>query len=170
MEFKLRPWSITDLISLVNYANNFNVAKNMTNQFEHPYAAKKGEHFIKTVSSDDPLKIFAIEVNGEAVGGIGIHPQSDIQCKNAELGYWLAEPFWNKAIISRAIPLMVTYGFKTWDIERIFARPFGTNKASQKVLEKAGFMLEAHLKSTLYKNGEYIDELIYGIRRDQISL
>jgi RimJ/RimL family protein N-acetyltransferase len=137
----------------------------MTDQFEHPYTKTRGEHFIQTVSSQNPFNVFAIDVNGKAVGGIGIHPQSDIQCKNAELGYWLAEPFWGKGIISRAVPKMVAYGFKTWDIDRIFARPFGTNIASQKVLQKAGFVLEAHLKKTLFKNGEYVDELIYSIRR-----
>jgi [ribosomal protein S5]-alanine N-acetyltransferase len=64
---------------------------------------------------------------------------------------------------------MVNYGFKTWDIDRIFARPFGTNVASQKVLEKTCFKLEAHLKNTLFKNGEYVDELIYAIRRQDFT-
>jgi RimJ/RimL family protein N-acetyltransferase len=67
-------------------------------------------------------------------------------------------------IISKAIPQMIEYGFKTFDIDRIFARPFGSNFASQKVLEKAGFKLEARLSKTLFKNGEYQDELIYAIR------
>lgn len=139
----------------------------MTNQFPHPYTTSRGEHFIQTVSAQSPLHVFAIDVDGLAVGAIGIHPQHDIQCKNAELGYWLAQPFWNKGIISCAIPQMVAYGFKTWDIDRIFARPFGTNKASQKVLEKTGFKLEARLVNTLFKNGEFVDELIYAIRREE---
>lgn len=167
MNFTLRPWHISDLNSLVNCANNFNIAKNMTNQFEHPYTIEKGEHFIRNVSQQNPLHVFAIDINGHAVGGIGIHPQHDIQCKNAELGYWLAEAYWGNGIISKAIPQMLTYGFKTFDIDRIFARPFGTNIASQKVLEKTGFTLEAHLKNTLFKNGEFVDELIYGIRRNE---
>ena len=81
-------------------------------------------------------ELFAIDVNGEAVGGIGLHPQTDIHRKNAELGYWLAEPFWGKGIVSKAILEIIEFGFKTYDIDRIFARPFGTNAASQKVLEK----------------------------------
>ena len=60
---------------------------------------------------------------------------------------------------------MVDYGFQHWDINRIFARPFGTNIASQRVLEKAGFVLEARLEKTIFKNGEYLDELIYAVRR-----
>lgn len=61
----------------------------------------------------------------------------------------------------KAISEIVNYGFGTFDIVRIFARPFSTNKGSQRVLEKAGFEREATLKKALYKNGEYLDEIIY---------
>lgn len=57
------------------------------------------------------------------------------------------------------------YGFTHLDINRIFARPFGSNFASQRVLEKAGFTLEARFEKTLIKNGIYEDEMIYAIRK-----
>lgn len=165
MNFTLRPWTMNDLDSLVKYAGNYKIAKFMTDQFPHPYTAEKGKAFLEFAAKDTPLHIFAIAIENEAAGGIGLHPQADIQCKNAELGYWLGEPFWGKGIITSAVIQMVDYGFKTFDIDRIFARPFGTNPASQKVLEKAGFTLEARLEKTLFKNGEYLDELIYAVRR-----
>ncbi len=165
MEFKLRPWHIDDLENLVKYANNFNISKNLTDAFPFPYTEEKGKWFIEMASSGNPIHIFAIDINGEAVGGIGIHPQSDVMRKNAELGYWIAEPFWGKGIMSKAIPQMVEFGFRTYDISRIYARPYGHNIASQKILEKNGFVLEAHIKNNLYKNGEFVDELIYAIRK-----
>lgn len=165
MNFSLRPWTVNDLDSLVKHANNLNIAKYMTNGFPHPYTTEAGKVFIEFATKHSPTHLFAIDVNGEAVGGIGLHPQTDIQQKNAELGYWLAEPFWGQGIITNAIHQMVDYGFSTFDITRIFARPFGTNKGSQRVLEKAGFTLEARLEKTLYKHGEYLDELIYAVRR-----
>jgi len=161
MNYKLRPFRDSDLASLVKYANNYNIAKFLTNQFPHPYTDDDGRKFISSVANNNPTNVFAIEVNGEAVGSIGIFPQSDIHKKNAEMGYWLAEPFWGNGIITRAIGEIVEYGFKTFDITRIFARPFSTNLASHRVLEKAGFVCEARLKNALYKNGEYMDELIY---------
>ncbi len=141
----------------------------MTNSFLHPYARENGEKFIAFVTANDPVHISAIDIEGEAVGGIGLHPQADIQCKNAELGYWLAESFWGKGIIKEAIKQITVVGFKTFDITRIFARPFGTNTASQKALEKAGFTLEARsdsyrIEKTFFKNGIFEDELVYGIR------
>lgn len=165
MKFILRPWTSSDLDSLVIHANNFEIAKNMMDTFPHPYTKEEGEKFLEMVNKQDPPLILAIEVDGEAVGSIGLHPQNDIMRKNGELGYWLAEPFWGKGIITKAIKEMADYGFEKLDLERVFARPFGTNIGSQKALEKAGFRLEAHLENTLYKNEEYQDELIYALRK-----
>ena len=166
-KFQLRPWQVTDLPTLVQHANNWNVAKNLMDKFPHPYTEADGRDFIAFANSDEPVHIFAIAVEAQAVGGIGLHPQTDIHRKNAELGYWLAEPFWGNGIISAAIRQMVDFGFATFDIDRIFARPFGTNLASQRVLEKNGFVLEGRFEEVLYKNGEYLDELIYAVRRDR---
>jgi RimJ/RimL family protein N-acetyltransferase len=92
---KLRPWDMSDLETLVMYANNWNVAKNLTDKFPYPYTENDGKEFIKYTTRSKNL-IFAIEVDGQAVGSIGIHPLEDIYRKNAELGYWLAESFWGK--------------------------------------------------------------------------
>lgn len=167
MDFKLRPWTPADIDSLVKYADNMKIASNMADVFPHPYTREKGMAFIEMANQSSPPNILAIEVNGEAAGGIGIHPQGDIYRKNAEMGYWLAETYWGKGIISKATVHMVDYGFEHWDITRIYARPFGRNIGSQKALEKAGFKLEARLEKTFFKNGEYQDELIYAVRRTQ---
>lgn len=165
MSFLLRPWKITDAENLVLYANNENIARFMTNQFPHPFTAEHAIAFINNAIQYQPTKIFAITVNKQAIGGIGIHPQTDIYCNNAELGYWLAQPFWGQGIATNAIKQMVDYGFKTFNINRIYARPYGNNMASQKVLQKAGFILEATLQKTIFKNNELLDELIYAVRK-----
>jgi [ribosomal protein S5]-alanine N-acetyltransferase len=167
IEFKIRPWSMADLDHLVQNANNPKIAGNMTDAFPHPYYRENGKAFIEFATRDNPVHIFAIEINGESSGGIGIHPQSDIYRQNAELGYWLAEKYWGNKIISRAIPQVVDIAFNKFNIERIFARPFSTNLASQKVLEKSGFKLEARFEKTIIKNGILLDELVYALRRKQ---
>jgi ribosomal-protein-alanine N-acetyltransferase len=168
MEFTLRPWLLSDLDSLVKHANNPAVAANMTDMFPHPYTREKGLAFLEMVTAIQPTRIWTIAIDGEACGGIGIHPLTDIMRRNAELGYWLAEPFWGKNIISRAIPQAVAMGFSALpEINRIFARPFGTNKASQRALEKAGFVFETSFQNTIFKNGVFVDELFYAIRRKE---
>lgn len=165
MNFTLRPWQLSDTENLAKYANNPNVAQFLTNAFPHPYSVENAISFIEMVSQHNPTQIFAIDVNGEAVGSIGLHKQSDIMEKNLELGYFLGEPFWDNGIITNAIQEMVVYGFKNFDVVRIFARPFGNNPASAKALEKAGFILEARIKENIYKNGIFLDELIFAVRK-----
>jgi [ribosomal protein S5]-alanine N-acetyltransferase len=143
VSFRLRPLQSSDAPILAKYANNPKVAANLTDAFPHPYSQDHAEAFIEKVSEGKPVTVLAIEINGEVAGAIGLHPQTDIQRMNAELGYWLAEPYWGKGIMTEAVRQMVAYGFANLEINRIFARPFGTNLASQRLLEKAGFVLEA---------------------------
>lgn len=166
MDFTLRAWTISDLDRLVSHANNWHVAKNLTDKFPFPYNEVHAKAFIEFATKGDLDHIFAIDINSNVVGGIGIHSQEDIHRKNTELGYWLAESYWGKGIMSRAIERAVNFAFDTFDIVRLFARPFGTNYASQKVLEKNGFILEGRFEKVLFKNNEFLDELIYVVRRE----
>lgn len=164
---QLSDWTEALLDKLVEYANNPGIAGNMTDSFPHPYSEDKGKAFIQFAKTSETSKIKAIFFKGELVGSIGLHLQHDISRKNAELGYWLAEPFWGQGIMTTAVKEMTEWGFKNMDIVRIFARPFGSNLASQKVLEKAGYQLEAKIKDGFYKNGVFVDELIYSKRKER---
>jgi RimJ/RimL family protein N-acetyltransferase len=165
MYISLRPWSKEDLDELVRLANNPNIAQFMADVFPHPYNADNGKAFIEFANSKDPASIFAIIVNERAVGSIGLHMQADILRKNYEIGYWLGEEHWGKGIAPEAVKQITEYGFANLDCMRIFARIFGNNLASQKVVQKAGFKLEGKFDKTIYKNGEFIDELIYAVRK-----
>ena len=110
--------------------------------------------------------MLAIPIDGEACCAIGIHLQGDVYRRNAELGYWLAREHWGKGIMTEAVKRMTTYALTTFpEIHRLFARPFGRNMASQRMLEKAGFTLEAKPIGTMVKNGQVEDEWIYALRR-----
>ncbi|HNW52577.1 MAG TPA: GNAT family protein [Prolixibacteraceae bacterium] len=165
MDFKLRPWNINDVGNLIKYGNNPNITRFMSDGFSTLFTVEKATAFIEFANSGHDKLYRTIEINGEASGGIGVMIQNDIYRKNAELGYWLAEPFWGNGIVSRAIPLIVEEAFQTFDINRIYATPFSTNKASQKVLERTGFKLEACHEKKVFRGGEYIDELVYVLLR-----
>ena len=166
MDFKLRPWSKDDLPSIVKYANNPKIAANLTDGFPHPYSEKDALFFLDLIQKSADL-ILCIEVNSEFAGSAGIHLKKDIHRKNAEIGYWLAEPYWGHGIVSRVVKEMVDKGFQQFDIDRIYAPVFGRNKASQRVLQKCGFVVEAEFKNTVYKNGKFEDEVVLAIRREQ---
>jgi len=170
MEFHLRPIQKSDAPDFAHFANNKKIADNLTDGFPHPYTLEDAHKFIDMALGFDPSRIMAIVIEGRASGAAGIHQLTDVYRLNAELGYWLAEPYWGKGIMSRVVTQMVDYGFQTFDIDRIFARPFGRNIGSQKVLEKTGFTLEARFERTILKNGEKEDELVYAVRRATWSL
>lgn len=162
----LRPWQESDLDSLVENANNYNIARFMRNLFPHPYTKKDGQEWITQISSNENPTILSITIDGKGVGGIGYHPMQDVYAKNAEIGYWLGENYWNMGILSEAVPAMVKHVFETTEITRIYASIFSPNKASMRVLEKSGFKHEAQLKKSVFKNGEYLDEHIYSILKE----
>lgn len=168
MEVELRPFTWDDLNELVYNANNPNVAANLTDAFPSPYTEESGKTFMNRVLNQDPPEVLAIVVDGNMVGNIGIHPQTDVNRRNAELGYFIGEDHWGKGIVPIAIRKMLRYAFNNFEIDRIFARPFGSNKASQRVLEKAGFTFEAKIEGILIKNGKIEDELFYGFRRKDL--
>lgn len=163
MELRLREWTLNDLESMHLHSDNHNIRRFMSDGF--PDSIEKWKKFIEFVSENKSILYLAIEIDGTAVGGIGITPQKDYLRKNAELGYWLSESFWGQGIMTRAILEIVRKAFDLFDIDRIYATPFETNLASHHVLEKAGFILEGRFKMTVIKNGEMLDELVYAIRR-----
>lgn len=165
MQFELRPFLASDLTSLVKHANNYNIAKNLSNKFPFPYTQDDGIRFINLALSSAPTEIFAIVAKEEVIGSIGVHPKADIHCKNAEIGYWIAEEFWGNGIVPEAVKLMINYGFKTFDITRIYASTYDINLKSQRVLEKSGFVKEAEFFETIYKNGTFHNEVIYAVRK-----
>ena len=165
MHFTLRPFRPDDLSALVKHANDPTVAAHLTDAFPHPYTEAHGRAFIEQALQSPPLRR-CIDIGGEGVGAIGLHPKTDLWRRNLELGYWLAKEHRGQGIMTEAIRQMVQLGFAEFpEITRIYAIPFGSNVASQKALEKAGFVLEATLIGTLVKNGTVEDEWIYAVRR-----
>ncbi|GAA4448667.1 GNAT family N-acetyltransferase [Rurimicrobium arvi] len=166
MTIQLRPWNLNDLDRLVTLANHPDVARFMSDLFPHPYTREAGEKFIHWTIQNCPSTIMAIIADDQVAGSIGIHPQTDILRTNAEIGYWLGKDYWGMGIMSEAVRMMVPAGFEAYpQIQRIFGRVFGGNAASERVLEKAGFVQEGFFRDTLCKAGRHYDELIYAIRR-----
>ena len=85
----------------------------------------------------------------------------DVHRFTAEMGYWLAEPFWNKGIMSKVVIRFVEFAFNKFALNRIFAEPYIENTSSVRVLEKAGFVLEGKLQAGVFKDGKVLDQFLY---------
>jgi len=157
----IRKFSLSDIERLTELANNKKISINLRDAFPHPYTITDAENFIRNAMSQVPVQLFAIEYEGAYVGNIGLIKGSDVYRKSAEIGYFLGEPYWNKGIMTSAVNLICEYGFSTLDIVRIHTGVFEYNIASQRVLEKCGFVKEAIFEQSVIKDGKMYNEIRY---------
>ena len=169
MNFELRPMRASDLENLIRYADNPNIAKYVSDSFPSPYTREAGERFIDMATNPkDHSKVWAIAIDDQLVGGIGLHAQAAIYRKNLMIGYWLAEPFWGKGIVTAAAEQVLDYWYKEMpDIYRVYGSVFTYNPASRMVLEKVGMRLEATILKSVCKYEELHDEWILAITRPE---
>ncbi len=161
--YLLRPFKQADAESLARHANNAAIVRQLRDEFPHPYTLKEARMFIEHTSQKMHDIIFAVDIDGEACGGIGITGMKDVYRFNAEIGYWLSEVHWGKGIMTDAVGRMVELAFLYYQWTRLFAGVFSSNSASMRVLEKNGFTREAIHREAVKKEGEYLDELVYAL-------
>jgi ribosomal-protein-alanine N-acetyltransferase len=157
----VRSWRPDDLGSLVANADNRNIWLNLRDRFPHPYTRRAGREFIRLAMSQRPETMFAITADDEAVGGIGFTVLTDVERVSAEIGYWLGELYWGRGIVTEALAAITRYAIDTCGLTRVYALPFASNTASCRVLEKAGYTLEARLRRSAIKDGQIVDQLQY---------
>jgi len=163
----LRPWSISDAPKLAVLADNKKISDNLRDGMPFPYTLNDAQNWLNIIlPENNPPRFFAITLDKQLVGSIGIVSKTDIYCKNFEIGFFISEYFWGKGIATRAIKAALSYAFTNFDIVRIYAEVFSDNLASCRALEKAGLKLEATLKKNIIKNGIIKDSCIYSVLRE----
>ena len=167
LNLELRPFTMDDAPSIAKYANNENIEKWLRDGFPSPYTLKDAKKFVQNLVDMESPNIFAISVDGEAVGSLGVFFQENVYKKSAEIGYWLAEPFWGKGIMSNSIRFLTQYLFSSYDLVRLFSEPYSDNIGSRRALEKAGYKYEGTKKSAVYKHGAYHDSCMYAAIKDE---
>ena len=163
----LRPWSVKDADRLAVIANNKKIFDNLRDGLPNPYSLSDAHNWLNSVIPiNDPPKYFAIMSDNYLVGSIGLVTKDDIYRKNLEIGYFLAEEYWGKGIITKAIKAATAYAFSKFDIVRVYAESFADNPGSRRALEKAGFSCEAMIIKNIFKNGVVKDSCIYSVLKE----
>ena len=167
---RIRKWELSDATDLAAALSNKKIQDNLRDGLPYPYTEQDGTDYISAMLSADENEIFAfaITVDEKLVGSIGIFRQGNIHRQTAELGYYIAEDYWGRGIMTEAVRQICRYVFAKSDIIRIYAEPFAYNAASCRVLEKAGFQYEGTLRSNAVKNGEIIDMKMYSLLKTEI--
>ena len=166
MDCAIRKWKISDRERLAELANNRKVQDNLRDGLPYPYTPEDGEEYILSMLAADETKTFAITLEDEVIGSIGVFRCDNIHFRTAELGYYIGEDYWGKGYATAAVKQICGYIFTNTDIIRIFAEPFAHNAASRRVLEKAGFRLEGILRGNAVKNGAVLDMAMYALVRE----
>lgn len=153
----IRNWSKSDIPALAKYLNNKKIWDNCRDSLPCPYTEEDASRFIESTKCQNGQHNYCIEVNGEAAGNISFIRGTDVERYNAELGYWLAECYWNRGIMTAVLRHTIDDYFLNTDAIRIYANVYANNPASMKVLEKNGFRKCGIHEKACFKNGEFID-------------
>jgi len=163
--FALRRWRADDLDALLRHADDPAVARGLSDRFPHPYTRADGEAFLagKVVDLSNP--VFAIEIDGEACGTIGLRPGVAERSIGAELGYWLGRRHWGRGLMTRIVGLYLPQAFAALGLQRIQATVFDDNPASARVLQKNGFVEEGVMRRAVRKYGVVHDLRLFARTR-----
>lgn len=131
-----------------------------------PYGISEAEGWLRIANELDPT--IHAQVNwairnssGVLIGGIGLTVDS-ISVHRAEIGYWLAKPFWGRGIMTQIVDAICLHAFQVLNFDKITASIFAHNMASARVLLKCGFQQEGYLHRHYRKEGKFIDARTFG--------
>ncbi len=153
----------SDIPKIVAYAGNIKIVEN-TRTMPHPYYEEDAIAWINIANQGFKAKndfIFAIRIKKTQalIGGIGL--TLDMENNRAELGYWLAEKFWNQGFTTEAVQTILKFGFEELKLNKVVAVYLTTNQASGKVMIKNGMIKEAEFKDHDLKRGSSITDNDY---------
>jgi RimJ/RimL family protein N-acetyltransferase len=159
---ELRPWQWADSKKLTQLINNRKIWDNVRDYLPHPYTYRDADLFLQHNVDQVVQTNFAVIRDGEITGGVGYIPKDDVYKFNAEIGYWIGEPYWGQGLATEAIRLLVRkIREQSPLIVRVYAEVFDYNKASMRALEKNGFYLETMRRKGVVKNGVIRDDYIF---------
>ena len=151
--FRVRPWRLDDKPALLRHADDERVSRGLSDRFPWPYTDGDADEFLqgRVVGTADSL---AIEVDGAAVGGIGMRRGVDVHRLSAEIGYWLGCAYWGRGLMSRIVPVWCAHLFSAHPFLRLEAKVYSNNPTSAHLLEKCGFSCEGIKRNAAIKRGE----------------
>jgi [ribosomal protein S5]-alanine N-acetyltransferase len=171
-DFSLSNLQLTDAIAFVEHLNDLIIHKT-TENIPYPYTKEHAIHWIKhhtaiTQQYGKPHLLAIRNLQTKLIGAIGIGEIDDKNPHVAELGYWLAASYWGQGIMTEAVQSFIYYAFNELGLLRLWTRVFEFNTGSRRVLEKSGFQLEGIQRQHVYRDGNLIDDYLYGLLKSEL--
>ncbi len=167
----LNALQVKDIPAIVTYAADVRITQYTLN-IPTPYAEKDAVYWLNMAQEgfkEGTHFIFAIRKKAQQdfMGGIGLTLEK--RFNRAEIGYWLAVPFWNQGYITEATKALIQFGFEQLHLNKITSSHFEENPASGKVLQKSGLQKEGVLKEHVFKEGRYYNLVVYGLTQQDFA-
>ncbi len=157
---RIREWRAEDRSALLQLANDRRIWRNLTHRFPHPYTEADADFWLDLQQRNTAPTDWAIELDGAAIGGVGVKPGEGVFAKTGEFGYWLGAPYWGRGLMTVVVGAVVEHIFTTMDLQRLESPVFEWNPASMCVLEKCGFERESVQRRSIFKDGQLIDAMM----------
>ena len=137
----LRPWRESDAEALFKYASDPDVGPRAG--WPPHKSVEESLEVIRTFFNNDHTWALELKETGEPIGCIGYYTYGESNIKigenDAELGYWIAKPYWNKGLCTEALRVMIDYCLNVKGFKVLWSDFFVDNPASGRVMEKCGF-------------------------------
>ena len=161
----LRMFQKSDAADVARLCNNYNIFKN-TLYLPYPYRIEDALLWMEShLENYETSKSYEFAVtdkeNGELFGGIAL--SNSQRFNHGEITYWIGEEFWGRGYATEAAEALVQFAFSEKKYHKVFARCFGSNPASGRVLQKLGMREEGILIDHVIKENRYEDLVHYGI-------
>ncbi len=122
-----------------------------------------GEIAVTTEENGQPRQFALRNEAGRVVGAVGLEGAKLGESPRAEIGYWLAKPYWGRGLMTVAARAVCRHGFEAMGLAKITAHVFSWNDASARVLVKCGFEQEGFCRRHFFKDGQFIDVKLFGL-------
>ena len=157
---EVRP---TDKRAFVEHLNDREIY-DRTLRIPFPYTEADAERFLEIVRAEadkygEPIHFALRNTDDALIGCSGF--EGLVYGHRAEIGYWLARPFWGHGIMTATVAALRDYALIKWKLVRITAHVFSLNAASARVLEKNGFVCEGVHRKQYLKDGRFLDARCY---------
>jgi RimJ/RimL family protein N-acetyltransferase len=169
----LRRYRQNHLGDLFEFANSPGWGRYLVN-VPFPYTRQDAERFLAMFMDTSKweqqgiLSNFAIDLDGKVIGEVYLNQQAyDRQNDRAEIGYSLSSRHWGRGLMTEAAKAVMDWAFQAHGLNRMFASCDPRNVGSWRVMEKLGMKKEGVLRSHVKWNGEFRDQLYYGIMRSE---
>lgn len=168
-QITLSEFRSSDRPALIQHLNDRDIY-DRTLRIPFPYTEKDADEWLalyaKTTEKQGRPVNFAIRRPDDAlIGGCGFNGIEVGRSHKAEIGYWLAKPFWGRGIMTAVVQRVCQQGFEEFGLVKIVAHVHPHNSASVRVLEKCGFQEEGFLRKHHLKDGNFIDARLFALLR-----